>query len=99
MANKKEIIFSKEEQKNSNRIYKSATPKQTTDWYIKWAASGVLLTAMVIRSAGVSNLADTILSFIGLLYNIPDGYVGNNIPLFNTTYLHLLRKSIICSLI
>jgi len=67
MANKKEVIFSKEEQKNSNRIYKSATPKQTTDWYIKWAASGVLLTAMVIRSAGVSNLADTILSFIGCL--------------------------------
>ena len=60
MVNKKEVIFSKEEQKNSNRIYKSATPKQTTDWYIKWAASGVLLTAMVIRSAGVSNLADTI---------------------------------------
>jgi hypothetical protein len=31
----KEVIFSKEEQKNSTRIFKSATPKYTKDWYIK----------------------------------------------------------------
>ena len=67
MTKKKEVIFSKEEQKNSNRIYKSATPKQTTDWYIKWAASGILLTAMVVRSAEVSNTLDTVLSFLGCL--------------------------------
>ena len=67
MTKKKEIIFSKEEQKNSNRIYKSATPKQTTDWYIKWTASGILLTAMVVRSAEVSNTLDTVLSFLGCL--------------------------------
>ena len=59
--------YAKKELENSKRIYKSATPKQTTDWYIKWAASGILLTAMVVRSAGISNLADTILSFIGCL--------------------------------
>lgn len=67
MTKKKEVIFSKEEQKNSNRIYKSATPKQTTDWYIKWTASGILLTAMVVRSAEVSNTLDTVLSFLGCL--------------------------------
>ena len=59
--------YAKKELENSKRIYKSATPKQTTDWYIKWTASGILLAAMVIRSAGISNLADTILSFIGCL--------------------------------
>ena len=59
--------YAKEELENSKRIYKSATPKQTLDWYIKWAASIILLAAMVIRSAGVSNLLDTILSFFGCL--------------------------------
>lgn len=59
--------YAKKELENSNRIYKSATPKQTVDWYIKWTASIVLLTAMVVRSAGLSNTLDTILSFIGCL--------------------------------
>ena len=63
----KEVIFSKEELKNSKRIYKSATPKQTTDWYIKWVSSAILLTAMVVRSAEVSNTLDTVLSFFGCL--------------------------------
>lgn len=59
--------YAKEELENSKRIYKSATPKQTVDWYIKWVASVILLAAMVVRSAGVSNLLDTVLSFIGCL--------------------------------
>ena len=59
--------YAKEELANSKRIFKSATPKQTFDWYVKWGASVILLAAMVIRSAGVSNLLDTILSFIGCL--------------------------------
>tara|TARA_R100001510_G_C7650498_1_gene208016 strand:- start:727 stop:1020 length:294 start_codon:yes stop_codon:yes gene_type:complete len=59
--------YAKKELENSKRIYKSATPKQTVDWYIKWTASIVLLTAMVVRSAGISNTLDTILSFIGCL--------------------------------
>ena len=67
MTKKKEVIFSKEELKNSKRIYKSATPKQTTDWYIKWVSSAILLTAMVVRSAEVSNTLDTVLSFFGCL--------------------------------
>ena len=59
--------YAKEELANSKRIYKSATPKQTVDWYIKWVASVILLAAMVVRSAGVSNFLDTLLSFIGCL--------------------------------
>lgn len=59
--------YAKEELANSKRIFKSATPKQTVDWYVKWASSVILLTAMVIRSADISNTIDTILSFIGCL--------------------------------
>jgi len=59
--------YAKEELANSKRIFKSATPKQTIDWYVKWASSVILLTAMVIRSADISNTIDTILSFVGCL--------------------------------
>ena len=41
--------FSKEELENSKRIFKSATPKYTADWYIKWIASAFVLAAMSIR--------------------------------------------------
>ena len=59
--------YTKEEIENSKRITKSATPKQTVDWYVKWASSIILLTAMVVRSADISNTLDTILSFLGCL--------------------------------
>ena len=59
--------YAKEELEDSKRIYKSATPKLTLDWYVKWFASIILLTAMVIRSANISNTVDTVLSFIGCL--------------------------------
>lgn len=59
--------FNKEELENSNRIYKSATPKGTIDWYIKWLASIIILCAITIRSAGVPELMiwDMVLSSIG----------------------------------
>lgn len=44
--------FSPEEIQNSKRIFKSATPKGTIDWYIKWAASILILTSLTFRSAG-----------------------------------------------
>ena len=56
-----------EEIANSKRIYKSATPKYTIDWYIKWAASILLLVAMCIRSAQFNAALDLGLSFIGIL--------------------------------
>ena len=57
--------FHKEEIENSKRIYKSATPKQTPDWYVKWTASIILLTAMVVRAAQINPFLDTCLSFLG----------------------------------
>ena len=48
----KKNSFNAEEIKKSKRIFKSATPKYTTDWYIKWVASLFVLSAMSFR--GVS---------------------------------------------
>ena len=58
--------FKREELENSKRIFKSATPKYTPDWYIKWIASIFVLGAMSLR--GVEGMAfyDLILSMIGI---------------------------------
>jgi len=57
--------FTEEEIRNSKRIYKSATPKYTIDWYIKWASSIVLLTAMATRANPELALIDQSLSLVG----------------------------------
>ena len=62
----KEVIYSKEEQKNSSRIFKSATPKYTTDWYIKWIASAFVLVAMSLRGIEGYQFIDLSLSVIGI---------------------------------
>ncbi len=41
------------------------TPVKTWDWYIKWIASIILLSAMVIRGLGNYQLADMCLSLAG----------------------------------
>ena len=38
---------------HSDRIQKSVTPKFTTDWYIKWIASLLILIAMATRGTGL----------------------------------------------
>ena len=58
--------FAKEEIENSKRIYKSATPKYTTDWYVKWVASAFVLTAMSMRGVDSLLLWDLVLSTIGI---------------------------------
>lgn len=63
----KSKIYSTEEQKNSNRIFKSATPKYTVDWYVKWFSSVILICAISIRSAQINPLLDLILSFTGMV--------------------------------
>ena len=40
----------------SNRIIKSATPKYTLDWYVKWVATVLLIFAMSARSTGIPEL-------------------------------------------
>ena len=61
-----DTTFSKEELKNSTRISKSATPKYTTDWYVKWVASAFVLVSMSLRGIPEYQEMDLILSVIGI---------------------------------
>ena len=58
--------FTVGEIKHSNRIQKSATPKQDLSWYVKWVGSIVLLCAMMFRAEGLYPMTDLVLSFIGV---------------------------------
>lgn len=40
----------------SDRIVKSATPKYTLDWYVKWIATIVVVLALSSRSTGIPAL-------------------------------------------
>jgi len=57
--------FDEKELKNSKRIFKSATPKYTLDWYIKWISSTILLSAMMVRSNPELTIYDQGLSLMG----------------------------------
>ena len=59
--------FSKEELQNSKRIYKSATPKLTIDWYIKWVSSVLLIIAMFARGFEALKLLDLVFSTLGCM--------------------------------
>ena len=61
------LRFSPEEIENSKRIFMSATPKYTVDWYVKWFSSVILICAISIRSAQINPLLDLILSFTGMV--------------------------------
>jgi len=58
--------FNQKELENSKRIFKSATPKYTLDWYVKWVASIFLLSAMSLRGIEGMQLIDLTLSIIGV---------------------------------
>jgi|TARA_B110000285_G_scaffold193566_1_gene222664 fatty-acid desaturase len=58
--------FNKEELEKSNRIFKSATPKYTIDWYLKWVASSFVLTSMSIRGIDGLQMVDLVLSTFGV---------------------------------
>jgi hypothetical protein len=60
------VEFSKEELENSKRIFKSATPKYTADWYIKWVSSVIVLCAMSIRGVPELIMYDLYLSVVGI---------------------------------
>ena len=65
MTNKKQK-FHPYELANSNRIQKSATPKQDLSWYIKWVASVFILSSMSIRGIEGLQFYDTLLSLVGV---------------------------------
>jgi len=58
--------FELEEIANSKRIFKSATPKYTADWYIKWISSVIVLCAMSIRGVPELIMYDLYLSCVGI---------------------------------
>lgn len=58
--------FTPQELKNSKRIFKSATPKYTVDWYLKWIASLIILVAMSMRGIPELMMYDMYLSIVGV---------------------------------
>ena len=58
--------FDPKEIKNSKRIFKSATPKYTLDWYIKWIASVFILCGMSIRGVEGYAFYDVSFSLVGV---------------------------------
>ena len=68
----KKDIFKEEEIRKvpklkSDRIFKSATPKYTLDWYVKWVASIFVLAAMSMRGLEGLQIYDLSLSVIGIV--------------------------------
>ena len=66
MSSKSTADITPEELQNSKRIYKSATPKYTLDWVIKWIASIFILAAISMRGVEGFQLTDLILSTVGV---------------------------------
>ena len=62
----KEIKYDPKEIANSKRIFKSATPKHTLDWYVKWVASVFVLCAMSLRGIDGLQMYDLGFSVIGI---------------------------------
>ena len=96
-AKKDSSSFTKEELKNSTRIFKSATPKYTWDWYLKWISSALVLSAMSIRGIPELQQLDLILSIFGIA-----GWVGVSIAwkdraliMLNTVGLFFLLRNLI----
>lgn len=52
--------------KHSNRIVKSATPKQDLSWYIKWISSFFILASMSMRGVEGLQMYDLLLSLVGV---------------------------------
>lgn len=66
MSKQDKEIYSIAEQENSKRIYKSATPKLTLDWYLKWMASALVLTSMAVRGIPELVVIDLTSSILGV---------------------------------
>ena len=58
--------FVPKEIENSNRIFKSATPKQDLSWYVKWTASLFILVGMSIRGLDGFQAIDLSVSIVGV---------------------------------
>ena len=92
---------SPEELKNSKRWFKSATPKYTLDWYIKWVSSIFILAAMSMRGVEGLQLYDLILSLIGIIGWLIVSMVWEDraLIMLNSFGLVLLLKNLITALV
>tara|TARA_B110000858_G_C17666607_1_gene409874 strand:+ start:390 stop:830 length:441 start_codon:yes stop_codon:yes gene_type:complete len=93
--------------RNSNRINKSATPKQDLSWYIKWTASAFILTSALFRTqadpgAPLETLAfyntmDQLLSFIGVCGWMAVGFLWQDraLILLNGVLLFVLASGLL----
>lgn len=52
---------------SKSKVVKSVTPKYTLDWYLKWAASILVLTAMSMRGVEGYAIYDLSLSTLGIM--------------------------------
>ena len=92
---------SPEELKNSNRWFKSATPKYTPDWYIKWVSSVFILAAMSMRGIEGLQLYDLIFSITGITgwLIVSAIWEDRSLIMLNSFGLVLLLKNLITTLV
>ena len=92
---------SQEELKNSKRWFKSATPKYTLDWYIKWISSFFILAAMSMRGVEGLQLYDLSLSIIGVAgwLVVAAIWEDRSLIILNSFALLLLLKNLITLLV
>ena len=92
---------SQEELEKSNRWFKSATPKYTLDWYIKWIASIIILAAMSVRGVEGLHIYDLSLSIIGVAGWLVVAAIWEDraLIMLNSFGLVLLLKNLITALV
>ena len=92
---------SPEELKNSKRWFKSATPKYTPDWYIKWVSSVFILVAMSMRGIEGLQLYDLIFSITGITgwLIVSAIWEDRSLIMLNSFGLLLLLKNLITMLV
>jgi hypothetical protein len=92
---------SQEELEKSNRWFKSATPKYTPDWYIKWVASIFILAAMSMRGIEGLQFYDLSLSIVGIIGWLVVAAIWEDraLIMLNSFGLVLLLKNLITALV
>ena len=92
---------SQEELKHSKRWFKSATPKYTPDWYIKWVSSIFILVAMSMRGVEGLQLYDLIFSITGVAgwLVVAAIWEDRSLIMLNSVGLLLLLKNLITALV
>ena len=92
---------SQEELKHSKRWFKSATPKYTPDWYIKWVSSIFILVAMSMRGIEGLHIYDLSLSIVGVSGWLIVAAIWEDraLIMLNSFGLLLLLKNLITALV